>query len=188
MAAKIITADKFDLIIRALADNEVVIMPCDTIYGLVGSAPETYSKIAELKKRKEKHFLQLIPGPDISPYSPDSLPDRIRQFWPAALTVIVRDYNGGTVALRYPDDPVLQKVLSVLGRPLYSTSVNISGESPLNSVDEIAAAFGGLVRLIVDGGNLEKKAPSTIVDLTREIPVIVREGAVSSETVRSLLD
>lgn len=187
-SANLITPVHFDLIIRALADNKVVIMPCDTIYGFVGTAPETYSRIAALKKRTEKHFLQLIPDADISPYSPDVLPAKVRRFWPAPLTVIVRDYNGGTVALRYPNDPFLQKVLTVLGRSLYSTSVNISGESPLNSVEDIVGAFGHSVALIVDGGNLEKKAPSTIVDLTRKTPVIVREGAVSSETVRSLFD
>lgn len=186
--ARLITPDNFERIIRALADHKVVIMPCDTIYGFVGAVPETYERIAVLKKRKEKHFLQLIPGPDISPYSPDSLPDKLKQFWPAPLTVIVRDYHGGTVALRYPDNPFLQKVLTALGCPLYSTSVNISGEPPLNTVAEITEMFGDSVEMIVDGGSLEKKAPSTIVDLTRESPVIVREGAVAAETVLRLFD
>lgn len=188
MTAKLITVDKFDLIIQALANNEVVIMPCDTIYGLVGAAPETYSQIAALKKRKEKQFLQLIPSSDISPYSPDNLPEKVKYFWPAPLTVIVRDYSGGTVALRYPNDPFLQKVLSTLQRPLYSTSVNISGEVPLNSVKEIVKVFGESVSLIVNGGNIQKKTPSTIVDLTRESPLIVREGAVPVSVVLSLFD
>ena len=186
--ARLITPDSLERIIQALADHKVVIMPCDTIYGIVGTVPETYTRIADLKKRKEKHFLQLIPGPDISPYSPDSLPDKLKQFWPAPLTVIVHDYHGGTVALRYPDDPFLQQILTALGRPLYSTSVNISGEPPLNTVAEIAGVFGCSVEMIVDGGSLEKKAPSTIVDLTRDRPVIVREGAVDSETVLGLFN
>ncbi len=188
MSAKRITFERFELIVQALAENRVVIMPCDTIYGLVGAAPETESKLIELKKRREKRFLRLIPDADISPYSPDRLPERVKAFWPAPLTVIVRDFNGETVALRCPDDLQLQKILNAVGRPLFSTSVNISGEPPLNSFEEIAAVFGSSVDLIVDGGNLKKKAPSTIVDLTQGKPIIVREGAVDAKTVFSLFD
>ena len=173
---------------RRLGRGEVGIIPCDTIYGLVGAAPETESKLIELKKRREKRFLRLIPDADISPYSPDVLPERVKAFWPAPLTVIVRDFDGGTVALRCPDDPRLQKILNAVGRPLFSTSVNISGEPPLNSFDEIAAVFGASVDLIVDGGDLKKKAPSTVVDLTRGEPLILREGAVGAKTVLSLFD
>lgn len=188
MAAKLISTDNFDLIIQALADNEVIIMPCDTIYGFVGAAPQTHSRIADLKKRKEKRFLQLIPNSDISSFSPDVLPQKLKDFWPAPLTLIVHDFLGDTVALRYPNDPLLRRVLTAIGRPLYSTSVNISGEPPLNSVAEIVEAFGDSVSLIVDGGSLEAKAPSTVVDLTQNPPEMVREGAVASFVVRALLE
>lgn len=104
MAAKLISTDNFDLIIQALADNEVIIMPCDTIYGFVGAAPQTHSRIADLKKRKEKRFLQLIPNSDISSFSPDVLPQKLKDFWPAPLTLIVHDFLGDTVALRYPNE------------------------------------------------------------------------------------
>ena len=86
MSAKRITFERFELIVQALAENRVVIMPCDTIYGLVGAAPETESKLIELKKRREKRFLRLIPDADISPYSPDS---RCRHF-----SVFARPFAG----------------------------------------------------------------------------------------------
>lgn len=188
MEAKLLCIDNIDQVIHFITSGKIVIAPCDTIYGFLGLAPDTYHQLVEIKKRQEKRFLQLISSRNISRFSPQILPKKLADFWPAPLTVVVKDYSGGTVALRYPQDEFLQSVLNGVGRSLYSTSVNISGEPPLNSFEEIVGAFGDKVAAIVNGGNLEKKAPSTVVDLTQGHPQLVREGAVSGELLWRLFD
>ena len=112
-----------DTLVEALQSGAVVIMPCDTIYGFVGIAPETEGKIRELKGRQGKSFLRLIPHVQWLPrYSSRDLPSELKSYWPGALTIIFPAKKKGTVALRIPDDPLLLQVMRRLGKALFSTS------------------------------------------------------------------
>ncbi|MBN1835485.1 MAG: L-threonylcarbamoyladenylate synthase, partial [Spirochaetales bacterium] len=152
-----------------LARGGVVIMPCDTIYGLIGIAPDTEASLRRIKGRGEKAFLQLIPSADWLPdFTASPLPDALRRYWPGALTVIFpgRQPAGGTVALRVPDDGLLLELMKKLGRPLFSTSVNRSGEPPLWRIADILERFESLVDLVVDAGDRPAGVPSTVLDVS----------------------
>ncbi len=176
----------FETVVDVLARGEIVIMRGDTIYGFFGIAPDTRAKIQKLKNREAgKDFLILIPDASwVERFSNDEIPDKLRSYWPGPLTVIMNAkknvWTSDTVALRVPDDIFLQEVLLKIDKPLYSTSVNISGEAEINRIDEIIKRFGDRVELIVNSGDAVSRKPSTIVDITSGSITIVREGAIKS--------
>lgn len=163
-------------------------MPCDTIYGLVGVAPDTEERIRAVKGRGEdKPFLQLVAGSAwVGRLSPAEVPLSLARHWPGPLTVILPARAGGTVAVRVPGSEFLRELIDAVGRPLYSTSVNRAGQPALWRVSQILAEFEGEVDLVVDGGDLPGAAPSTIVDASSSPRRIVRRGAL--EIAQSDLD
>ncbi len=164
--------------IDVLRRGEIVIVPCDTIYGILGAVPETEQRIRMIKGREEKKpFLQLILTEWITGLAADPVPDELLSLWPGPLTLVVRHTGGGTIAYRSPEDEFLRALLTGVGRPLYSTSVNRSGSEPMNDPDEIIREFIEDVPLIVDGGQLKERLPSTILDITRKPWTVLRQGA-----------
>jgi L-threonylcarbamoyladenylate synthase len=168
--------------LSAIADvlrrGGIVIMMCDTIYGLVGVHPGAHRRIAGLKKREAgKPFLVLMPDSDwLQRFSEEQLPAALRRYWPGPLTLIVSSRSGGTIALRVPEDDLLRNLMRSLRKPLISTSVNRSGEPPAYRIAEIIRVFEAEVDLIVDSGDQEEGIPSTILDLTTDPFRIVRQG------------
>jgi L-threonylcarbamoyladenylate synthase len=167
------------LLIKILAGEGIGILPCDTIYGIVGVAPATEAKIRRVKVRSEyKPFLILIPTQDwIDIFTEQSIPPELASYWPGPLTLIFNHKNGkDKVALRMPEDDFLVRLLFALRKPLYSTSVNISGHDYLYRIKDIKRVFEHKVDIIVDTGDLTEMFPSTIVDVTTTPFTLVRQG------------
>jgi L-threonylcarbamoyladenylate synthase len=168
-----------DVLKEVLECAGVVVMPCDTIYGFVGVAPDTEGKIRELKGRQEKSFLRLIPDLQHLPrYTTGSLPKELSAYWPGALTVIFPARDAGTVALRIPDDPLLLQLMRGLNRALFSTSVNATGKPALWRIRDILSTFESRVDLVVTAGDRPRGVPSTIVDATEKPYRLLRRGAI----------
>ena len=165
-------------ILAVLSGNGIVIMPCDTIYGIVGIAPVSKNRIKKLKGREEtKPFLLLIRKEWVSRFTKVDIEKYFLDLWPGPLTLIVPGLFGDSIALRVPDDERLQNLLSKLNEPLYSTSVNRSGQESLNKTKEIEIEFGSEVDLFVNEGDLKGGLPSTIVDISQKPFKMIREGA-----------
>lgn len=181
-------SNSVDFVSRVLLEGSVVVLPTDTVYGFSGIVPESEDMIRKIKGRDEaKPFIQLIAEPDdIYRYTDEVLPDQLLALWPGALTVIVplkkRLITGEsevtTVAFRCPGDGWLRQIIKAVGKPIYSTSVNRSGQPVLSSVLEIDKEFGGEVKLIVDGGSTENALPSTLVKFEKGKCIILRQGDV----------
>lgn len=181
-------SDSVEFVSRVLWEGSVVVLPTDTVYGFSGVVPESEDVIRKIKGRDEtKPFIQLIAEPeDIYRYTDEVLPDQLLALWPGALTVIVplkkRLITGEsevtTVAFRCPGDGWLRQIIKAVGKPIYSTSVNRSGQPVLSSVLEIDKEFGGEVKLIVDGGSTENALPSTLVKFEKGKCIILRQGDV----------
>lgn len=169
-----------------LQQNKVLIVPCDTIYGFIGSIPLTDMKIRKIKGRGESNpFLRIISSCDISSFSDFILPDWVKNLWPGPLTLIlpvkkelIQKMGCETLAVRYPDDPWLVELAQSVGGMVYSTSVNRSGVPPMNDFHEIYDEFKSEVELFIDGGNLTGK-PSTLLNLAVSPFSVLREGAIS---------
>ncbi|MCK5735147.1 MAG: Sua5/YciO/YrdC/YwlC family protein, partial [Spirochaetaceae bacterium] len=114
-----------------LKAGEVVVMACDTIYGLVGRVPDTEHLIREIKGRGENSpFLQLISDITVLDSGNVILPQSdILNLWPGPFTFVLPLVDGGSTAFRVPEDSSLRNLIRELGFPLYSSSVNRSGNS-----------------------------------------------------------
>ncbi len=170
----------FDRLAGMLARGAVAIIPCDTMYGIVGVAPDTEERIRQVKGRGETQpFLQLIARASwIAQLSDQPMPAALSKYWPGPLTIVFPARAGGTVALRLPDSPFLQRLMETVERPLYSTSVNRTGQSPLFDTARIKEEFEPDVDLILDAGDLPPGPPSTLVDITSRPYRVLRAGAV----------
>ena len=165
-------------ILTTLSDIGIVIMPCDTIYGIVGIAPLSEKKIRNLKGREEtKPLLMLIQKEWVSRFTAIEIDSYFLDLWPGPLTLIVPGLKGNSIALRVPDDDRLQNLLLGLNGPLYSTSVNRSGHVSLYKSDDIEKEFGSSVDLFVNEGDMEGGTPSTIIDISQKPYKLIREGA-----------
>ena len=181
----------------------LIAYPTETVYGL-GADPynaEAIQKIFIAKGRAEdKGIILLIRGVDdlstlVRAVSPTAQM-LIDAFWPGPLTLVFRanpDLSpallGGrdTVALRHSSSPIATRLLTALGGPLTSTSANRSTEPPGRSASEVQNALGEHLDLILDGGPSDSTTPSTLVDVSTDRAILLREGAIPARKLRSYI-
>jgi sua5/yciO/yrdC/ywlC family protein len=163
--------------------NEVVIIPTDTIYGFSG-LPHAEKTLFSIKKRdEEKKLIYLIEKPEIALNYIDSKfytkfeIDFLLSLWPNPLTIIYKT-EIGTIGLRCPKDEWLNSLLAKVGSPIFSTSVNISGSTPLEEFNQIKNTFQKDIPLMVDGGDMKEKS-STILNASEKPFRILRKGNYS---------
>ena len=168
----------------SLKNAQVVIIPTDTVYGfsaIVDDESKTKEKIQKIKGRgDEKPFIQLISSPeDIKKYTDDEIPSKLLDYWPGPLTIIVNDKRiNSTTAFRCPADEWLRKIIKECNAPIYSTSVNRSGNPILETENEILAEFNDEVDLFVLDGDKINALPSTIVSVCDGNFKIIRQGCL----------
>lgn len=177
--------------------------PTETSYALGGNAwdEEVVEKVYRLKGRDaEKALLVLIDRETHLAASARNIhPAALRLMdthWPGPLTLVLHAATQlpshlkdrrGTVALRESPHPVVGELLRIGGVPLIGTSANKSGALPAHSAEEVRRSFAEAVGLIVDGSKTPGGPPSTVVDTTVLPFRVLREGAVSSETLSQTL-
>ncbi|MEE2033128.1 L-threonylcarbamoyladenylate synthase [Rhodococcus chondri] len=186
----------------ALKAGRLVVVPTDTVYGLAADAFDS-SAVTALLRAKGRGRDMPVPVLVGSWTTIDGLVTTVRPearelikaFWPGGLSLVVHQAPSlawdlgdtrGTVMLRMPLHPVILELLREVG-PLAVSSANISGKPPATTVDEARAQLGESVGVYLDGGPSEHAVASTIVDLTGDRPLILREGAVSVEAVAEAL-
>lgn len=184
-SAIILAADLFH-------SGKIFIYPTDTIYGIGGNPfdENVVRRIADIKGRNEKRqyiwlmsdFENLMNYVEIVS---EIYLDFLQKIWPAPVTVILNlnertkeITNQDTIAVRIPQNDFCLKLLKEISRPLISTSVNRTGENPLNEIDQIVNNFLPDVDAIVFYSGTTEKKSSTIIDLTSKQPKLVREGSI----------
>jgi len=119
----------------------------------------------------------------------------IHSFLPGALTIVLPKSNsvpdiitagGTTIAVRIPAHPVPIALVEGLGTPIVGTSANLTGRPSPLTADEVYSQLGDKIDLIIDGGRCPGSRESTIVDVTGETPVVLREGAISREELEQV--
>lgn len=166
-------------LVDTIKNGGLAIVPCDTIYGFVGTVPVTEQRIHKIKGRDEgKPFLQLIGSVEELIQHTGITPDeKLLPYWPGPLTLILPFPENSTTAFRVPANPFLADLLAGVKQPLYSTSVNRSGKPALSEIHNIIEEFEQEVDLIIDGGSLAGAKPSTILDVTSRPYTVLRPGA-----------
>lgn len=182
-----------------LKKGGVVIFPTDTVYG-IGCDPfieKSVDKIYKIKNRpKSKPFPVLIhsmhEATQIAEFDFDSM-RMAKKFWPGPLTLIVplKDERIRTtlelkekIALRIPNNKCLLDLLSIC-KFLIGTSANISGEQSFTSSEDCYEKMEGF-DIFLDGGNLENKGESTILEVKDGKPIIHRSGVLRKEEILEL--
>lgn len=182
----------------ALRAGELVVLPTDTVYGIAADAFSTIgtASIFAAKKRQRSVPLPImVRGPKqligITRQVPVAAERLMAAYWPGELTIVIASEpnlrwdlgdDQGTVAVRMPLDDVTLAVIRAVG-PLALTSANISGQPPATTVEEAQEQFGDAVRYYLDDGPRASSLPSTIVDLTRSSPHILRTGSLDAAEV-----
>lgn len=174
----------------------VVAYPTDTCYGLGADMSNIIGvdKIYKIKKRSTKRPFSIIVG-TISDIKKICLVDEkqekiLRKFLPGAITFILlnlefKTFPQNTIAVRIPNYKITRLLAESFCKPFATTSANIAGKNPCYSIDKFLAQLGktkNIPDLILDAGELENNKPSTIVNLIKWPPRIIRQGTVEFET------
>lgn len=189
-------------IVRALQVGETVVYPTETSYGLGADATnaDAVAKLFAIKKRQaEKSMLVLmsdvIMAKQYVAWS-EALDELARKYWPGALTVVAPLRvgaaiapgvigEGNTLAFRVTSHPLAAALVQQLGRPLVSTSANISAQGSPYDCATVVRMFEHEVNQpdwILDAGNLPVRSPSTIVQVVPGEPLrVLRQGEVVVE-------
>jgi len=175
--------DTLDIVVERLKNDEVIVLPCDTIYGLCAKMGPAEEKLYALKERDQRKPFLILATLEQAKAICD-VPADIEACWPCALTAIMKNKQAqGTTAIRVPQDPFLQRVLEKLGSPIYSTSVNMSGYSSMTSIMDIIFTFKGLVPTFVVGDEKQGTVPSTLIDCTVHPYKIIRQGSYNASAL-----
>jgi len=172
--------------------GKIFIYPTDTIYGIGGNPfdENVVTRIADIKGRNEKkQFIWLLSDFESVMNYTDVIYEVhigfLQNIWPAPVTVILnlneRTKNiikQETIAVRIPQNDFCLKLLKEISRPLISTSVNRTGENPLNRIDQIVNNFLQEVDAIFFNAETKEYKSSTIIDLTSKQPKLIREGSI----------
>jgi len=181
--------------VAILRSGGVVAFPTDTVYGLGCEYHnrEAVFRIYEVKGRPSRMALPLLLSSveqidEVTLEVPEVARQLTAKFWPGALTLILKkspsvpDFitaGGDTVAVRVPDHPVPVAIARGLGMPIVGTSANLSGQPSALNAEEVRTSLGERVDIVIDGGRVSGGGESTIIDLSGEKPVVLREGAIS---------
>ena len=182
-------------IIDVLKNDGVIVIPTDTVYALAGSvySNKAAERIGRIKNTKieKAHFSFLCQ--DLSNISEFTKPFSTEVFrlmknsLPGPFTFILNANSNvptifktskkKTIGIRVPDNPIALKILQELGHPLMVTSIHGDDEADeyITDAEDINAQLEGMVDLVIDGGAFRYE-PSTVIDCTNEVPVVVREG------------
>jgi len=187
-----------------LANGDIIAYPTETFYGLGADAinEKAIEKIFSVKGRNFKNPISLIIGraDDIHPLVqdiPESAKKLMASFWPGALTIIFLAANNvsplltagsGKIGLRVSSHPIAQGIVQKLKRPLTATSANLSGAPECTRASEVAEQIGDKIDSIIDLGDTPGTAGSTIIDVTCDPPVILREGAISRKNIEKCIN
>jgi len=205
MTSKIpsILQDQIKKGISSLKRSGIIAYPTDTVYGLGAGIgyPQAIERIYAVKERQLDMPLPLLVSDiyqitTLAKSVPPIARMLIQKYLPGALTIVmpasssvpdIITAGGKTVAVRIPAHPVPIALIKGLGTPIVGTSANLSGQPSALTAEEVYSQLGDKVDFIVDGGRCLGGKESTIIDISGEKPVILREGAIPSAEIEMFI-
>jgi len=188
---------------KVIADGGLVAYPTESFYGLGAEASNkpALKKLFKLKKRSLDHpVLVLTPSVEAVIQYVDNIPPvagkLIKAFWPGGLTLVFKagprvsnllTAGTGKIGIRLSSHPLANALAKSVGVPISSTSANISGLPVCRNAEEVLNVFGQDLDLILDGGETVGWTGSTILDITVDPPLVLREGLVTSKQIDEVI-
>ncbi len=181
----------------------LVAFPTETVYGL---GADTFNPVAVANIFKAKgrpmdnplisHIAKVGELERFAREIPDFAVKLAEEFWGGPLTMILKKRDGipdavtaglDTVAVRLPSHSIANELIKLSGTAIAAPSANLSGSPSPTTARHCIADLDGRVDMIIDGGDSIIGIESTVVDLTGEVPVILRPGMISPDDMRSVI-
>ena len=191
--------DLIDTAARILERGGVIAFPTGSLYGLGADAlnASAVDRVFAVKKRtSDKPLLILVPDRkvvfDLAAEVPPAAERLMDRFWPGQVTIVFKAFpelpsnliaGTGRIGIRLPGHPVARALVSAFGRPITGTSANLSGQGGCHHIDELDAMLIEQLDLVLDAGLLKEGIGSTVVDITGNEPIVIREGVVSKQAI-----
>lgn len=175
---------------KVLREGGLVAFPTETVYGLGANAlnRKAIDRLYKVKKRPKAkpftiHIADLGPIKKLKCAMPRKAKVLINKFWPGPLTIILRSNNGKKIGFRMPDNMIALRLIRESGVPVAAPSANISGNKPPATARAVLNELDGKVDIVIDGGRTRVGVESTVLDLTVDPPVVLREGAIKTSEI-----
>ena len=205
MNTKILKADEESILTAAeiLKNGGLVAFPTETVYGLGGNAlsPDASRAIYAAKGRPSDnplivHIADTASVQELAAEIPEKAFALMEAFWPGPLTIILpkkdivpSQTTGGldTVAIRMPSHPAAMELIRKSGVYIAAPSANTSGRPSPTTAEHVIEDMNGRIEAIIDGGPVGIGIESTIVDLTSDIPTILRPGFITKKQLEAII-
>lgn len=205
MKTQLLTTERDDIARAAqiISDGGLVAFPTETVYGLGADAlnEKAVAAIYEAKGRPSDNpmIVHIARASDIGQLTPmlsARIVTIIENFWPGPLTIVVRKKptvpdrtTGGldTVAVRMPDSKPALELIELSGCPIAAPSANLSGSPSPTRAEDVIADMNGRIDAIIQGEDCRVGIESTVLDLSGEVPTILRPGIITAESIEAAL-
>lgn len=204
MKTRVYSTKQIRLAAKDIQNGDVIAFPTETVYGVGADAtnPDAVKKVFAVKHRPRNNPLNVtVDGLGmVKKYAKTISPAAqklIKRFWPGPLTIIMglkpgtlsSVINGGltTIAFRDPDASVTLKLIKDAGVPIVGPSGNISGKPSPTLPQHVMHDMKGKIAGIIDGGECNIGIDSTVIDMTREVPLVLRPGTVSIQQLEDTI-
>ncbi len=193
--------NELEQLAEILKNDEVISVPTDTVYGVCArmNSEKAEQKLRDVKNRPATKAFPIMCKDEEQiksiAYVSEKAEKIIRAFMPGPITIILKkkeevpDYvNSGmeTLAIRMATSNEIEKIIELVGSPLFMTSANQSGEKTCTTLDEIEVACPLISGMLI--GDTEFSRASTIVDITKNDAIILRDGPITLEEINKVLD
>ena len=167
----------------------LVVIPTDTVYGVAAhwENAKAVEMLCRIKGRPADKPIPILASDcmrieNIKAHFGRNAKELARRFWPGPLTIVL-PINDGWEGFRIPKHPVALAIIKAAGGLLRVTSANLSGRSPALTADEALIEMGNGVNLAIDAGPAPGGVPSTVIKITDEKVVVLREGAIPGSAI-----
>lgn len=190
-------------VVQLLDNDKLIVYPTETCYGLGGDATrqKAVEKVFRLKQREFTKPIHVAVSSIKMANCYAKVDHRARilfeSFLPGPLTIIlesrgilpsVLNTNRPTIGIRCPDHPIPLQIIRALGRPITTTSANLSGHPTAYTVNDVISQLGDKITAIIDVGQISHGLASTVIDLTTVPPRLLREGPIKENTILDTIE
>lgn len=203
MDTKILKENQIPEAAGIIRNGGLVAFPTETVYGLGADAlnPDAVAKVYEAKGRPSDNpmIVHIARASDIGQLTPMLSPTivtLIENFWPGPLTLVVKRKDGvpdrttgglDTVGVRMPDSKIALNLINYAGCPIAAPSANISGKPSPTRVEDVIEDLNGKIDGILEGPACRVGIESTVLDVTGDVPTILRPGIITAENIEAAI-
>lgn len=189
--------------VAILAQGGLVALPTDTVYGLAANVTldSALRRIFTIKRRPADIPLPILIADvgDVGQVAvdvPSCISGLADRFWPGPLTIVLpksaaisdlATAGRATVGVRVPDHELTRRILRRAEFPVAVTSANLSREPESTTPEQVLAALGGQIEMLIDDGPCPGGMPSTVLEVTCSPPRLVRVGPVSRQALEAII-